>query len=70
MSFYNKEEMKNFVTKCDFVKQRVGFLVGWYAEDKNYKNGVRCIIEGIYEPPQEGSVEGFVLLKDSFFKSV
>ena len=29
----------------------MGFLYGYYAEDPNYKNGVRAIVEAIYEPP-------------------
>jgi len=29
----------------------MGFLYGYYAEDPNYKGGVRAIIEAIYEPP-------------------
>lgn len=33
----------------------MGFLYGYYAEDPNYKNGIRAIVEAIYEPPQKGN---------------
>lgn len=29
----------------------MGFLYGYYAADPNYQNGVRAIVEAIYEPP-------------------
>ena len=48
----------------------MGFLFGYYAEDPNYKNGVRAIVEAIYEPPQKGSVGGFELLMDPFEREV
>jgi len=31
---------------------RVGFLYGYFAEDPYYKNGIRAIVEAIYEPHQ------------------
>lgn len=31
---------------------RVGFLYGYYAEDPHYTNGIRAIVEAIYEPDQ------------------
>jgi nuclear protein localization protein 4 homolog len=29
----------------------MGWIYGYYAEDPNYKNGVRAIVEALYEPP-------------------
>ena len=51
MSFLNKEELSNFVNKWDQMEQKMGWLYGWFAEDPNYKGGVRCLVEGIYIPP-------------------
>lgn len=31
--------------------QKVGWLYGYYTEDKNFEEGVRAIVEAIYEPP-------------------
>ncbi len=44
----------------------MGFLYGYYAEDPNYKGGVRAIIEAIYEPPQLGDISGFKILFDEY----
>jgi len=33
--------------------QRLGWMYGYYLEDKNYDEGCRAVLEGIYEPPQE-----------------
>ena len=65
--FMNFKEVTNFVNEWvqnSFAKQKVGFLYGYYAEDPNYKGGVRAIIEAIYEPPQIGDISGFQMLKD------
>jgi len=29
----------------------MGFLYGYYAADPNYKDGIRAVVEAIYEPP-------------------
>jgi len=50
----NIKEIQNFVSywvQKSHAEQRVGFLYGYYAEDPNYKGGIRAIIETIYEPP-------------------
>lgn len=31
---------------------RVAFLYGYYAEDPYYKNGIRAIVQALYEPHQ------------------
>lgn len=42
----------------------MGWVYGYYAEDPNFKGGVRAIIEAVYEPPQLGDISGFQLLND------
>ena len=44
----------------------MAFLYGYYAEDPNYKGGVRAIIEAIYQPPQVGDISGFQILEDEY----
>jgi nuclear protein localization family protein 4 len=46
------------------MKQRMGFLYGYYAEDPNYPNGVRAVVEAIYEPPQVGDTHAVEPLND------
>jgi hypothetical protein len=51
------QEEQNFIqywVSKNKSEQRVGYLYGYYAEDPNYQNGVRAIVEAIYEPPQVG----------------
>jgi nuclear protein localization family protein 4 len=47
----NSQELRNFlqpwITSQRSV-QRVGFLYGYYAEDPNYKGGVRAVLEAMY----------------------
>lgn len=38
--------------------QKIGLLYGYFSEDPNYKDGVRAIVEALYEPPQIGDVNG------------
>jgi len=33
-------------------------LYGYYSEDPNYPEGVRAIVEAIYDPPQIGDTSG------------
>ena len=35
-------------------------MYGYYAEDPDYKQGVRAIVEAIYEPPQIGNISGVI----------
>ena len=53
--FMNVKEMNNFVVRWSqkhYTMQRAGILYGYFAEDPNYPQGVRAIVEAIYEPPQ------------------
>lgn len=43
---------------------RVAFVYGYYAEDPFYTNGIRAIVEAIYEPEQQATRDSFTL-KDS-----
>ncbi len=57
VSFMNKEELDQFLApwiKGFFQTQRMAYLFGYYAKDPNYKDGVRAIVETLYEPPQIG----------------
>ena len=44
----------------------MGWLYGYYSEDPNFPDGVRVNVEAIYEPPQEGAMEGCLELDDPF----
>jgi nuclear protein localization family protein 4 len=44
--------------------QRVGYLFGYYAEDPTYEQGVRAIVEAIYEPPQQNDLNSSIILPD------
>lgn len=60
-------EVTNFVRywqESHHMQQRAGRLYGYYAEDPNYPEGIRAVVEAIYEPPQIGEMNGFQLLND------
>lgn len=62
---YHKDEITDFVKQwVSKGENRVGFLYGYYCEDPDYDEGIRAIVEAIYEPPQTGSWKDFQLLKD------
>merc|ERR1711935_1168080 len=64
-NFMNKDEITDFVKQwISKGENRVGFLYGYYCEDPSYDEGIRAIVEAIYEPPQTGSWKGFELLVD------
>ena len=46
------------------LEQRVGYLYGYFSEDPNYPQGIRCNVEAIYEPPQISEANGFIELDD------
>lgn len=62
----NSSEMNGFVSYWQHkgMQQRAGFLYGYYAEDPNYPDGIRAVVETIYEPPQMGDMNGFQFLND------
>lgn len=65
----NKKEIEEFVRhwqESHSLQQRAGILYGYYAEDPNYPDGVRAVVEVIYEPPQIGDINGFQLLNDPY----
>lgn len=67
----NIAEVSNFVhhweRKLDMSHSRAGILYGYYVEDRHYRKGMRAVVEGIYEPPQQSGPEGEVqFLPDSF----
>jgi nuclear protein localization family protein 4 len=50
----NYSDIKGFLSNWvsnNYMLQRIGMLYGYYSEDPNYKDGVRAIIEAVYEPP-------------------
>lgn len=58
LSVMNVPEMEYFVGYwqnhlLENGLQRAGWMYGYYLEDKNYDEGCRAVMEGIYEPPQE-----------------
>jgi nuclear protein localization family protein 4 len=67
VSFMNGEELNEFVNiwmKGYCMKQRMGFLFGYYASDPNYPDGVRAVVEAIYEPPQLGDINSVEPMED------
>lgn len=63
----NTQEIGKLVqywTQKDFSEQRMAYLYGYYAEDPNYKEGVRAIVEALYEPPQIGDYNDVTVKPD------
>ncbi len=48
VQFMNTVQIQDFVSywvqKKKTAEQRVGYLYGYYAEDPNYKGGIRVIV--------------------------
>merc|ERR1711972_19457 len=68
----NLPEINDFMSYWKFenncLQQRVGWMFGYYLEDgnygdKDYVEGTRVCVEGIYEPPQD-EVDGQVVMKE------
>jgi nuclear protein localization family protein 4 len=65
VQFMNKPELDDFCNQwMSKGENRVGFLYGYYCEDPSYDEGIRAIVEAIYEPPQTGTWKDFELLHD------
>lgn len=67
VSFMNQEEINSFIQqwqKDHCLKQRMAYLFGYFAEDPNYSNGIRAVVEAIYEPPQIGDHDSVEPLED------
>ena len=65
----NVKEVTEFVRywqQSHSLEQRGGFLYGYYAEDPNYPDGVRAVLESIYEPMQHGDMNGFQFIDDPY----
>ena len=59
----NKEELDMFLkpwTDGFFQTQKMAYLFGYYAKDPNYPDGIRVIVEALYEPPQIGDQSSVV----------
>ena len=57
VSFMNQEELRMFIDswqKGFCMKQRMAYLFGYFSKDFNYPDGIRAVVEAIYEPPQIG----------------
>ena len=68
VSFMNAEEIEEFLKSWIngyFTKQKMAYLFGYYAKDPNYPNGVRAIVEALYEPPQLGDETSVVPQPDA-----
>jgi len=58
LSVMNVPEMEYFIgywmnNLLENGMQRLGWMYGYYLEDKYYDEGCRAVLEAIYEPPQE-----------------
>lgn len=42
----------------------MGWLYGYYSEDPNFPEGVRVNVEAVYEPRQQGEINGVIPLDD------
>lgn len=65
VQFVNSRQLRGFIDYWAQDRQmaevRVAFLYGYYAEDPFYSNGIRAVVEALYEPEQEGSRTSFEL---------
>eukprot|EP01055_Gregarina_sp_Pseudo9_P000816 Gregarina_sp_Pseudo_9__815@NODE_1521_length_1527_cov_4_719086_g1409_i0_p1_GENE_NODE_1521_length_1527_cov_4_719086_g1409_i0NODE_1521_length_1527_cov_4_719086_g1409_i0_p1_ORF_typecomplete_len500_score122_26NPL4/PF05021_15/6_2e51zfNPL4/PF05020_15/4_1e14UN_NPL4/PF11543_8/1_7e07ubiquitin/PF00240_23/0_035Ubiquitin_2/PF14560_6/0_042_NODE_1521_length_1527_cov_4_719086_g1409_i0151514 len=68
----NLSEISGFVSHwrsdLDMLEQRAAYLIGYYRVDPHYeKNGIRAVVEAIYEPPQLSQSDCVRLLEDDPF---
>ena len=67
VSFMNYKELSSFVghwQRSGCLEQRMAYLYGYFSEDPNFPEGIRCNVEAVYEPPQIGEMNGFQELED------
>lgn len=67
VGFMCPSEVGRFVgywEKRGCIEQRMCHLYGYYSEDPNYPEGIRCNVECIYDPPQISDMSGQVELDD------
>jgi nuclear protein localization family protein 4 len=68
VEFMNPEEINEFIKPWSagfFEVQRMGYLFGYYSKDPNYPDGVRIIVEALYEPKQIGDNNSVQPLEDN-----
>jgi nuclear protein localization family protein 4 len=71
LEYMNADELKQFVgcwQKHDMLTQRVGWMYGYYVMDPVYDEGIRAVMEAVYEPPQQSVAGAPVLLEDPQLK--
>jgi nuclear protein localization family protein 4 len=71
LEYMNADELKHFVgywQKQDMLTQRVGWMYGYYVMDSAYDEGVRAVMEAVYEPPQQSVGGSAVFLEDPQLK--
>jgi nuclear protein localization family protein 4 len=71
LEYMNADEMQKFVLhwqKHDMLTQRVGWLYGYYVMDSVYDEGIRAVMEAVYEPPQQSVAGSPVMLEDPQLK--
>lgn len=68
LEYMNTAELGDFVkywrNSLDMITQRCGIMYGYFREDKNFEEGCRAVLEGIYEPPQTPVGDAVTMLDD------
>lgn len=73
VEFMNPEELNDFIKPWVtglYSTQRMAYLFGYYSSDPNYPDGIRAIVEALYEPKQIGDSRSVQPLQDSDIKYV
>lgn len=73
LEYQGADELKQFVgywQKHEMLTQRVGFMYGYYIKDATYDDGIRAVLEAIYEPPQRSEGARPLLLEDPLLETV
>jgi nuclear protein localization protein 4 homolog len=67
VAFMNPSDVGRFVgywEKRGCIEQRMTHLYGYYSEDPNYPEGIRCCVEALYDPPQLCDTSGQTEMPD------